>query len=101
LGGVGWTAGRNQGRGSRRGRTRDLGPVRAGPWSDGPSSSLRLTARRTLETGALDEIQIHQIQILLGSGRRLLGELDSSIELDVVRVIDTPEAMPIRDRVRR
>jgi dihydrofolate reductase len=59
------------------------------------------TAQRALEAGVLDEIQIHQIPILLGSGRRLFGELASSIELDVVRVIDTPDATHIRYRVRR
>jgi len=59
------------------------------------------TAQRALEAGVLDEIQIHQIPMLLGSGRRLFGELASSIELDVVRVIDTPDATHIRYRVRR
>ena len=59
------------------------------------------TAQRALEAGVLDEIQIHQIPILLGSGRRLFGELTSSTELDIVRVIDTPEATHIRYRIRR
>lgn len=59
------------------------------------------TARRALEAGVLDEIQIHQIPVLLGRGRRLFEELPSLIELDIVRVIDTPEATHIRYRVRR
>jgi dihydrofolate reductase len=59
------------------------------------------TARRALEAGVLDEIQIHQIPVLFGSGRRLFDVLPSRIELDVVRVIDTPEATHIRYRVRR
>lgn len=59
------------------------------------------TAQRALEAGALDELQIHQIPVLLGSGRRLFDVLPSLIELDVVRVVDTPEATHIRYRVRR
>jgi len=59
------------------------------------------TAQRALEAGLLDEVQIHQIPVLLGAGRRLFGVLPSLIELDIVRVIDTPEATHIRYRVRR
>ena len=57
------------------------------------------TAQRALEAGVLDEIQIHQIPVLLGRGRRLFDELPSEIELEIVRVIDTPEATHIRYRV--
>jgi hypothetical protein len=49
----------------------------------------------------LDEMQIHLIPVLLSKGRRLFGELSSGIELEIVRVIDTPEATHIRYRVRR
>jgi dihydrofolate reductase len=59
------------------------------------------TAQRALEAGVLDELQIHQIPVLLGKGRRMFDELPSSIELEIVRVIDTPEATHIRYRVRR
>ncbi len=59
------------------------------------------TAQRALEAGVLDELQIHQIPLLLGRGRRLFGELPASVELEIVRVIDTPEATHIRYRVRR
>jgi dihydrofolate reductase len=59
------------------------------------------TAQRALEAGVLDEVQIHQIPVLLGRGRRLFDELPSLIELDIVRVIDTPEATHVRYRVRR
>jgi dihydrofolate reductase len=59
------------------------------------------TAQRALEEGVLDELQIHQIPVLFGRGRRLFEELPSRIELDIVRVIDTPEATHIRYRVRR
>jgi len=59
------------------------------------------TAQRALEAGVLDVVQIHQIPVLLGCDRRLFDELPSLIELDVVRVIDTPEATYLRYRVRR
>ena len=59
------------------------------------------TAQRALEAGVLDELQIHQIPVLLGQGLRMFDVLPSPVELDVVRVIDTPEATHIRYRVRR
>jgi dihydrofolate reductase len=57
------------------------------------------TAQRALEAGMLDELQIHQIPVLFGGGRRLFDVLPSRVEF--VRVIDTPEATHIRYRVRR
>jgi dihydrofolate reductase len=59
------------------------------------------TAQRAIEAGVLDEMQIHQIPVLLGRGRRLFEVLPSRIELEIVRVIDTPEATHIRYRIRR
>lgn len=59
------------------------------------------TAQRALEAGVLDELQIHQIPVLFGGGRRLFDVLPSRIELEIVRVVDTPEATHIRYRVRR
>ncbi len=59
------------------------------------------TAQRALEAGVLDELQIHQIPVLLGAGRRLFEVLPSRIELEILRVIDTPEATHIRYRIRR
>ena len=58
------------------------------------------TAQRALEAGVLDELQIHQIPVLFGGGRRLFEVLPSRVELEVVRVIDTPQATHIRYRVR-
>ena len=57
------------------------------------------TAQSALEAGVLDELQIHQIPVLFGGGRRLFEVLPSRIELEIVRVIDTPEATHIRYRV--
>lgn len=59
------------------------------------------TAQRALAAGVLDEIQIHQIPVLFGGGRRLFDVLSSRVELEIVRVIDTPEATHIRYRVLR
>jgi dihydrofolate reductase len=58
------------------------------------------TAQRALEAGVLDELQISQIPVLFGGGRRLFDALPARIELEVVRVIDTPQATHIRYRVR-
>ncbi len=59
------------------------------------------TVARALEAGVLDEVQIHQIPVLFGGGRRLFEVLPSRVELEIIRVIDTPEATHIRYRVRR
>ena len=59
------------------------------------------TAQRALEAGVLDELEIHQIPVLLGRGRRLFEVLPSRVELEIVRVIDTPEATHLHYRVRR
>ncbi|MEV0235896.1 dihydrofolate reductase family protein [Nonomuraea sp. NPDC050786] len=59
------------------------------------------TAQRALEAGVLDEAQIHLIPVLLGRGRRMFDILPLEIELEIVRVLDTPEATHIRYRVRR
>ena len=59
------------------------------------------TATSALEAGVLDEIQVHQVPVLFGAGRRLFDALPERIELEIVRVIDTPDATHIRYRVRR
>jgi dihydrofolate reductase len=59
------------------------------------------TAQRALQAGVLDELQIHQIPVLHGQGLRLFDVLPSHVELEIARVIDTPEATHIRYRVRR
>jgi dihydrofolate reductase len=59
------------------------------------------TAQSALEAGVLDELQIHQVPVLFGGGRRLFDVLPKRIELEIIRVIDTPDAAHIRYRVRR
>jgi hypothetical protein len=44
---------------------------------------------------------MHQVPVLFGRGRRLFDVLPSRVELEIVRVIDTPQATHIRYRVRR
>jgi dihydrofolate reductase len=58
-------------------------------------------AQRAIEAGVLDEVQIHHIPVLLGAGRRLFDLLPSLVTLNIVRIIDTPQAAHIRYRVRR
>jgi dihydrofolate reductase len=58
------------------------------------------TARRAIEAGVLDEVQIHLVPVLLGRGRRLLDVLSAETELEIIRVIDTPEATHLRYRIR-
>jgi dihydrofolate reductase len=59
------------------------------------------TAQEALRAGVLDDIQIHLIPVLLGRGHRLFDLLPSEIELELLRVINTPEAIHIRYRVVR
>jgi dihydrofolate reductase len=57
------------------------------------------TAQTALAAGVLDELQIHQVPVLFGGGRRLFEMLPARVELEVARVIDTPQATHIRYRV--
>ena len=57
------------------------------------------TAQAALAAGVLDELQIHQVPVLFGGGRRLFEVLPERIELKIVRVIDTPQATHIRYRI--
>src|SRR5256714_5399893 len=59
------------------------------------------TAQRALAAGVLGGVRIGEIPLLVQGGRRLFEVLPSRIELEIVRVIDTPEATHIRYRVRR
>lgn len=59
------------------------------------------TAQTALVADVLDELQIHQVPVLFGRGRRLFDVLPNRVELEIVRVIDTPEATHIRYRIVR
>ena len=57
-------------------------------------------AQQYLKAGLLDEIEIHLVPILLGDGIRLFDHLgDAQIELERIRVIDSPSVTHLRFRV--
>ena len=58
-----------------------------------------VTAQLALAAGVLDELQLSQVPVLFGSGLRLFDVLPERVELEIVRVIDTPRATHIRYRV--
>lgn len=47
----------------------------------------------------LDELQIHLVPVLSGGGHKLFELLPERVELEMVRVIGTPEATHLRYRV--
>jgi len=57
------------------------------------------TAQKALEAGVLDELQMHQVPVLFGEGRRLFEVLPRRIELEIVQVFDTAEVTHLRYRV--
>lgn len=57
------------------------------------------TAQLALQAGVLDELEIHQVPLLLGAGRSLFGELGSHRQIDLVRVIDAPGVTHLRYRM--
>jgi dihydrofolate reductase len=60
------------------------------------------TAQLALAAGVLDELEIHQIPVLLGQGRRLFDQLGpGQIELELARIVDAPGVTHLRYRVRR
>jgi dihydrofolate reductase len=60
------------------------------------------TAQLALTAGVLDELEIHQIPVLLGQGRRLFDHMGPDhIELELTRIVDAPGVTHLRYRVRR
>jgi dihydrofolate reductase len=57
-------------------------------------------AQQLLKLGLIDEISIHLVPVLFGSGTRLFEQLDSEhISLEIIEVIQTAEAIHMRFRV--
>ena len=57
-------------------------------------------ASQFLQRGLIDEIWLHVVPMVFGSGTRLFGDLDSKhIPLETVEVIETAEVIHLRFRV--
>jgi dihydrofolate reductase len=57
-------------------------------------------ARQYLQLGLIDEVSIHLVPMLFGSGLPLFGNLDSKhVTLDTIEVIQTAEVTHLRFRV--
>ena len=52
-----------------------------------------------LRAGLLDEISVHVVPVLFGSGTPLFDQIDAHVELEPLEVIDTPNALHLRFRV--
>jgi len=56
--------------------------------------------QQCLRAGLLDEVQIHLVPVLLGAGVRCFDHLGSeNIELETIRVVDSPGVTHLRFRV--
>jgi dihydrofolate reductase len=57
-------------------------------------------AKQFIQRGLLDEVSVHIVPVLFGSGTPLFGDLDSKhISLEPLEVIETPEVIHLRFRV--
>ena len=57
-------------------------------------------AQQFLTLGLIDEISIHLVPVLFGSGTRLFEHLDSEhISLEIIEVIESAEVIHMRFRV--
>jgi dihydrofolate reductase len=54
-----------------------------------------------LNAGQLDEFQVHVVPIFLGSGVRLFDDLAERPDLELTRVVDSPEVTHLSYRVNR
>jgi dihydrofolate reductase len=59
------------------------------------------TIRQALAAGVVDEVSISIAPITLGGGKRLFERFTESIELEPIRVLQSPFATHITYRVRR
>jgi dihydrofolate reductase len=55
--------------------------------------------QQALRAGLLDEVQLHVVPLLLGSGVRLFDGLDPTVELEATRVIESLTVAHLRYRV--
>jgi dihydrofolate reductase len=60
------------------------------------------TGRQFIRTGLADHIGVHVVPVLFGGGRRMFDLVgDEHIQLEVVSVVDTPQATHLLYRVQR
>jgi dihydrofolate reductase len=59
------------------------------------------TAQQFLRAGLLDEIRLNVVPVLLGSGVRLLDNLDRPLELACTLVVESDQVTHLRYRVLR
>jgi dihydrofolate reductase len=60
------------------------------------------TAQQFIKRGLIDEISIHLVPVLFGSGTRLVEDLGGEqVQLETIEVIETKEAIHLRFRVIR
>ena len=58
-------------------------------------------ARQCLAAGLVDEIQLHVVPVLLGSGIPLFDGSSPALRLTKLRVVDAPNVTHLRYRVER
>jgi dihydrofolate reductase len=58
------------------------------------------TIQQFIRTGLLDEIQVHVVPVLLGGGIRLFDNLGRDIELERTRIVESPDVVHLRFRLR-
>jgi dihydrofolate reductase len=54
-----------------------------------------------LRAGLLDELELGVVPVLLGSGRKLFGDLEGHVELELTRLVEAPDVTYMRFRVAR
>jgi dihydrofolate reductase len=58
-------------------------------------------AQSLLRAGLLDELELHVVPVILGGGRRLFGDSDEHVELELVRELNGGNVLHLRYAVRR
>jgi dihydrofolate reductase len=57
------------------------------------------TVQQLVAAGLVDEIQLHVAPLFLGGGKRLFDQLGKEIELERMRVVDSPGVTHLKYRV--
>jgi dihydrofolate reductase len=56
--------------------------------------------QQVLAAGLVDEVQVHLVPVLFGSGTRMFERLgDEHVQLEPVQVVETPDAIHLRFRI--